>query len=105
MKRVCLCGAPVSNRVGVCSACRAATKPPGAIDGLPVHRSTVAIPISAGKRIAEEYGYEQVIIIGRKTGPGGREHVTTYGVNKAHCDVAAHMGNFLKHKIMGWPQE
>lgn len=61
------------------------------------------IPIDAAKRIAAEYGYDQVVIIGRKVGEGGREHVTTYGVDKAHCGVAARMGHFFKHKLMGWP--
>jgi hypothetical protein len=64
---------------------------------------TVDIPIAAGKRIAEEYGYDQVVIVARKVGDGGREHVTTYGVDKAHCSVAARMGDFFKHKLMGWP--
>jgi hypothetical protein len=64
---------------------------------------TVDIPIAAGKRIADEYGYDQVVIVARKVGAGGREHVTTYGVDKAHCSVAARMGDFFKHKLMGWP--
>ena len=64
--------------------------------------NTVDIPISAAKRIADEFGYDQVVIVARKV--GGREHVTTYGSNKAHCDVAARMGNFFKHKLMGWPE-
>lgn len=63
------------------------------------------IPIKAAKRIAKDYGYDQVIIVARKVGddpkPHG-EHVTTYGVNKAHCGVAASVGGFLKYKIMGW---
>ncbi len=58
------------------------------------------IPIAAAKRIAQEYGYDQVVIIARAVGDG--EHVTTYGVNKAHCDVAARTGDFLKFKVMGW---
>ena len=64
--------------------------------------ATVDIPIEAGKRIAKSYGYDQVVIVARKV--GGREYVTTYGVDKAHCDVAARMGNFFKHKLMGWPE-
>jgi hypothetical protein len=66
------------------------------------------IPISAAEHIAKEYGYDQVVIIARKVGndpdPHG-EHVTTYGVDKGHCDVAAHMGNFLKYKVMGWMRD
>lgn len=63
----------------------------------------VAIPIEAAKRIAEEFGYDQVVIVGRRV--GGFEHVTTYGKDEANCSVAARMGNFFKHKLMGWPKE
>jgi len=63
---------------------------------------TKDIPISAAKGVAEKYGYDQIIIIGRKVGDDGREHCTTYGVDKANCDVAARIGDFLKHKVMGW---
>ena len=66
------------------------------------------IPISAAGRIAEEYGYDQVVIIARKVGddpdPHG-EHVTTYGVDKTHCAVAARIGDFLKFKVLGWIKE
>jgi hypothetical protein len=64
------------------------------------------IPIRAAERIAKDYGYDQVIIIARRVGedpePYG-EHLTTYGINKVHCDVAARTGSFIQHKIMGWP--
>lgn len=59
------------------------------------------IPISSAKNIAQRYGYDQVVIYGRKVGTDGGEHMTTYGVNKAHCSVAAKMGNVLK-RFMGW---
>lgn len=62
-----------------------------------------AIPISAAKRIADEYGYDQVVIIARAVNEG--EHVTTYGKDKANCDIAARIGNFLKFKVMGWAAE
>lgn len=62
------------------------------------------IPIAAAQRIAEQYDYDQVVVIARKVGEGGGEHVTTYGVDKANCDVAARIGNFIKYKIMGWPE-
>lgn len=62
------------------------------------------IPIDAAKRIAKEYGYDQVVIIARKIGNEGGEHCTTYGVTKVHCKVAAHIGDFIKHEIMGWPK-
>ena len=66
------------------------------------------IPIKAAQRIAEEYGYDQVVIYARKVGkdpnPHG-EHMTTYGVTKEHCDVAARIGDHLKYKVMGWKKE
>lgn len=65
------------------------------------------IPIKAAQHIAELYGYDQVMIYARKVGddpaPHG-EHMTTYGVNKIHCDAMAKIGNFLKTKIMGWTE-
>ena len=63
------------------------------------------IPISAAQKIAETYGYDQVIVIARKIGNGPEshgEHCTTYGINKAHCAVAGRIGDFLKYKVMGW---
>jgi DhnA family fructose-bisphosphate aldolase class Ia len=64
------------------------------------------IPIVAAQRIAEEYGYHQVVIIARRTEEvlDSGEHVTTYGTTKAHCRVAAMIGDFLKYKVMGWVQ-
>jgi hypothetical protein len=59
------------------------------------------IPITAAERIAKDYGYEQVIIYARKTGNDGTEHMTTYGVNPQHCNIAARMGRVLK-QFMGW---
>lgn len=62
------------------------------------------IPIVAARNIAEQYGYDQVVIYARKVGdapdPHG-EHMTTYGRNKVHCDVAGRIGDTLK-RFMGW---
>ncbi len=60
----------------------------------------IAIPISAAKRIADNSGADQVIIIAREVGVG--EHVTTYGRDKSNCAIAARIGDYLKHKILGW---
>lgn len=62
------------------------------------------IPVAAARDIAERYGQDQVVIIGRQVGVGGGEHVTTWGRDAAHCAVAARIGDFLKHKIMKWPR-
>ncbi len=71
-------------------------------------REMKPIPVAAARKIAKVYGYDQVVIIARRVGadpePFG-EHVTTYGVNKAHCDAAAKIGDHLKFKVMGWPRE
>ncbi len=62
------------------------------------------IPISAAEKVAKQYGYDQVVIYARKVGadpaPNG-EHMTTYGVTKEHCSVAARIGATLQ-KFMGW---
>lgn len=63
------------------------------------------IPIKAAEKIAKEYGYDQVVIYARKVDEvgfiNGGEHMTTYGVNKVHCDVAGRIGKTLQ-KFMGW---
>lgn len=63
------------------------------------------IPIKAAKSIANTYGYDQIIIIGRRVGqapdPCG-EHMTTYGVTPTHCSVIATAGHYLKEKVMNW---
>lgn len=65
------------------------------------------IPIAAAKKIAEQYDYDQVIIIARKVGvvPGAHgEHIASYGVSKEHCDSAAKQVEALKN-FMGWPSD
>lgn len=64
-----------------------------------------SIPVVAARSIAEQYGWDQVVIIARKVDPNGGEHVTTYGRDKANCDVAARIGDHLKYKIMGWVKD
>ena len=73
----------------------------------PKQNPMVPIPVSAGALLSRQYGYDQVIIIGRRVGKGvgSGEHVTTYGRNPEHCSVAARAGNYLKHKVMGWPED
>lgn len=60
------------------------------------------IPIREGMNLSDKYGYDQIVIIGRKTGENGGEHVTTYGVDVINCKIAAQIGEFLKTRIMGW---
>ena len=58
------------------------------------------IPITKAKEIANQYGYDQVIILGRKVGDNGIEWVTTYGVTKQHCDAAADIGQVLRDMVL-----
>lgn len=61
------------------------------------------LPIKAARDIAKTHGWDQVIIIARKVGDNGFEHVVTYGKDKAHCEAAARAGNAIKHHLMKWP--
>lgn len=70
-----------------------------------MRRPMKPIPVNVGRDIAEKYGYDQVIIVARRVGEDGGEHCTTYGRDKANCDVAARCGDFLKFKIMNWHTE
>lgn len=63
------------------------------------------IPVSTAAYIAKDHGYDQVIIIARKVGEIGKEHVTTYGVDKENCHVASRIGDFLKNKVMEWEKK
>lgn len=62
------------------------------------------IPIKAARELAKQYGYDQVVIYARRVGDTDDcgEHMTTYGKNKDHCNVAARIGVFLKYHVMGW---
>lgn len=60
------------------------------------------IPIAAARKIAEEYGYDQVVIFGADR-EQSKNHVATYGVTKEHCDEAAKTGTFIT-QVLG-PQD
>jgi len=69
------------------------------------NRPLLPIPIKAAEAIAKKYGYDQVVVLARRVGenplPSG-EHITTYGIDATHCEVAATMGSTLK-RIAQWP--
>ena len=50
------------------------------------------IPITAAKRVAEEQGLKQVVLIAFD---GDRVHVVTYGVTKKDCAAAAAGGRWI----------
>ena len=62
------------------------------------------IPIAEAQGIAERHDVTQVIILARRPGEGGIEHLVTYGVDMEHSAAAAEIGRYLKHKVMGWPE-
>lgn len=69
-------------------------------------KAMLPIPVSAIKAIALKYGYDQVVILGRRIGsapmPCG-EHITTFGRDHAHCNVAAMMGKRMA-TLCQWPE-
>lgn len=65
----------------------------------------VDIPISAAQEISEKYGYDQVLIYGRRhSGEEQREYLITYGATKEDCRVAGLMSKTLQN-FMGWKKE
>lgn len=61
------------------------------------------LPIKDARDIAEARGWDQVIIVARRVGDNGYEHVVTYGRGTAQCRAAARAGNAIKHHLMKWP--
>lgn len=61
------------------------------------------IPIKVAKDIANEYGYNQIIIHGYDI-ESGTQSVCTYGKSQEDCDNAAKGGNTIK-KLLGWPDD
>lgn len=70
---------------------------------IPVSIEQKPIPIAAAARIAKEFGYDQIVIVGRRV--GGFEHCTTYGIDPANCSVAARIGDFFKYELMKWERK
>jgi hypothetical protein len=60
------------------------------------------IPIIAAKRIADEYGQNQVVLVTFDKSDG-TTHVVTYGKSVEECAQAAQGGNFVK-RALGWPE-
>lgn len=65
---------------------------------------TKRIPISCAKKIAEQYGYQQVLIYARDPIGTGNEHMTTYGTSKELCSAMAVFAKQLQ-KHLGWTGE
>lgn len=54
------------------------------------------IPVSAAKKVAEQYGLKQCILLGWD---GELTHVVTYGKTKADCEAAAQAQDFWAGRI------
>lgn len=52
------------------------------------------------KTVAEIYGFEQVILIGRREGQP--DFVASYGDNRASAGFARRLSEFLQHKLTQW---
>lgn len=50
------------------------------------------VPITAAKRLAQEQGLKQVVVLGYD---GDLVHVVTYGATKADCAAAAASGKWI----------
>lgn len=59
------------------------------------------IPITAAKKVAENYNCSQIILL---AWDGTQTHVVTYGTTIKDCQQAADGGNKIK-KFFGWPEE
>lgn len=61
-----------------------------------------AIPPAAARRIARAYGYDQVIVLGRRLDEPGEagEHVTAWGPDEAATRDAARLGELARRTIL-----
>lgn len=64
--------------------------------------TTKLIPVSTAERIAKRYKHLEVIILA--FGDDGKTYVTTYGIDKQHCDFAKQGANRITD-ILGLQME
>lgn len=60
------------------------------------------IPTPAAELLARRYGYDQIVIVGRRVGLQGGESCTVWGDGPKNAALAAMMGQFLRTVIMQW---
>lgn len=65
-------------------------------------RRVKAIPPAAARRIARAYGYDQVIVLGRRLDASGEEgeHVTAWGPDEAASREAARLGELARRTVL-----
>lgn len=64
--------------------------------------SKIRVAISAARKIAEDYGQDQVVVVTFDK-RRGVTHVVTYGRTVEECEQAAFGGNKVK-AALGWPE-
>lgn len=62
-------------------------------------------PIADAEAFAEEFGLDQVVVIGRKHGEGGFECVTTWGRSDADARVCDLIASRFKTFVMEWTED
>ncbi|MYE06885.1 MAG: hypothetical protein F4Y04_06660 [Chloroflexi bacterium] len=62
-------------------------------------------PIADAEAFAEEYGLDQVVVIGRKHGEDGFECVTTWGRSDDDARVCDLIANRFKAFVMQWAED
>lgn len=58
----------------------------------------------AAEEIGELHDFDQIVIVARDTRTG-EEAVTTWGKSDAASLAAAHIGEFLMSRVMGWSED
>ena len=61
------------------------------------------IPIKTARDISKDQGYDQVLILGIDK-ENQCTSVATYGKTQEDCDQIAQGGNWMKRKVLGWPE-
>lgn len=59
-------------------------------------------PMKDLESLAKKYKMNQVIVLCRRVGEDGYEHLSTYGTDKENCTVAYLAGEYLKKEVMKW---
>ena len=66
-------------------------------------KSPERIPIKVAKEIGDRFKCDQVLVFAwnRET---DRQHIVTWGRTTVDCDQIAQGGNYIKEKLLSWPE-
>lgn len=59
------------------------------------------IPITKAKELSEQYGWDEIVIIGIDS-LDESGCITTYGATKTLCKIAGNLGNIIAKDVIGW---